>query len=51
MLAMNCPNILFLISDEPPPAEAVTRFRGRLSERGHGPNADPNDTNADYRNT
>lgn len=36
-------------ADEPAYAEAMTRFRARLGELGHGPDADPTYENAGYR--
>ncbi len=37
------------VAEVPAYAEAMARFRGRLAELGHGPDADPNYENAGYR--
>ena len=42
------PGETYNLIDDPAYAKAVTGFRARLAELGHGPNADPNYVNAGY---
>jgi len=39
------------LAETPEHGDAMIRFRERLAQLGHGPNADPNHINAGYNDT